>query len=376
MDQAGNLYGTTQFGGLTNDDHCNFSQEGGCGTVFNLTHTGLGWQLTSLYKFSGESDGGYPWAGVIFGPDGSLYGTTTPASPFQRAPYDQGTVYRLAPNGCLAESCEWTDTVLHRFLTFEGGEYPSDGNLIFDGEGNIYGTTMYGGTSCTGGSCGVVYELMGSGDSWTYSIIYSFTGGSDGDQPSGGVIFDPQGNLYGETTYGGIYQYGNAYELTSSGPSWTESTIYNFGFGGAYPGGGLIINTAAAFYGITCCDPAVFELSQMTGTWTLNVLYSWGSGYLNPNGPLATDAAGNLYGTTQNGGSGDGNVFKLTPSSRGWVYSDLHDFRSSESADGAAPLSGVILDTHGNIYGTTAFGGDISCNPPSGCGVVWEITPN
>src|ERR1700685_3951642 len=112
------------------------AKRGGCGTVFSLTHTGQSWRLTSLYQFSGEADGGYPWAGVVFGPDGSLYGTTTPADSFQRSPYDEGTVYRLAPSGRSAESCDWTDTVLHRFLTFEGGEYPSTGNLIFDGEGN------------------------------------------------------------------------------------------------------------------------------------------------------------------------------------------------------------------------------------------------
>ena len=280
MDQGRNLYGTTQFGGLTNDGHCDFSQEGGCGTVFDLTHTGQSWRLTSLYQFSGESDGGYPWAGVIFGSDGSLYGTTTPAYAFNRAPYDQGNVYRLAPNGCLAESCEWTHTVLHRFLMFDGGEYPSSGNLIFDGEGNIYGTTIDGGPSCTGAPCGVVYELMGSENSWTYAIVYSFTGGSDGDQPSGGVIFDARGNLYGETTYGGLYQYGNAYAITPSASGWMEATIYDFGFGEAYPSGGLTIDKEGTLYGVTCCNPAVFELSKPTGTWTLGVLYAWGPGYL------------------------------------------------------------------------------------------------
>jgi hypothetical protein len=263
--------------------------------------------------------------------------------------------------------------VLHRFLTFADGDNPSNGNLIFDTEGNIYGTTEYGGPSCVGDNpCGVVYELIRSAGSWTEKALYSFTGGSDGNLPLSGVIFDPQGNLYGETEYGGLGGEGNAYELTPSPSGWIENTIYSFG---PYPSGGLTIDRQGNLYGTVCCDGGVFELSSFNGNWVLNVLYYFGgSGYLVPEGPLVMDAAGTFYGTTYNGGTGGGNVFKLTPTNDGWIYTDLHDFNGP---DGASPYSGVTLDANGNIYGTTAFGGDmVNCDPPAGCGVVWEITPN
>lgn len=366
LDNEGNLYGTTQFGGLINQN-CNINL--GCGTVFKLARAGSDWELSSLHKFLGQSDGAAPTAGVVFGQDGDLYGTTPWAYVAPPTFNDRGTVYKLSPGDCEI-SCAWIHTVLHRFQTFQGGDNPSSGSLVFDREGNMYGTTMEGGPDCTGGQpCGIVYELTPSGDSWTYQIVYSFTGGADGDEPIGGVVLDAQGNLYGVTEYGGTGQSGNAYEVSPSSSGWIENTIYSFGMLG-YPSAGLAIDSQAHLYGVA--GNVAFDLIRLSSGWILNPLYSFGGDYLVINGPLAMDSAGNLYGTTWNGGLGGGNVFKLAPGTGGWTYTDLHDFHGP---DGAMPFSGVTLDTDGNLYGTTAFGGHVSCNPPTGCGVVWEVTP-
>jgi len=364
LDQTGNLYGTTYYGGSVNGNCRN-----GCGTVFELIHRGSNWSIDNVHKFSARGEGAFPTAGVVFGPDGALYGTTSLAVLTGPNNQDAGTVYKLVPSVCGTALCPWRYTVIHRFFSFAEGDNPTNGNVVFDHGGNLYGTLQYGGPACIGDPCGLVYELTPDGDSWLEKTIYSFTGGSDGNWPIAGVVFDSLGNLYGETEYGGMGDQGNAYELIPSPSGWTESTIYSFG---PYPGGGLMIDRADNLYGTVCCDGAVFELNFLNGDWMLNVLYSFGGpGYLTQAGPLVMDGDGNLYGTTTNGGTGGGNVYKLSPTAMGWIYTDIHDFHGP---DGATPFSGVTLDASGNIFGTTAFGGDVTgCNPPAGCGVVWEI---
>ena len=215
-DAAGNLYGTTSEGldaGLTR-----------YGTVFKLAPTETGWVFTTLYVFK-RLDGANPMARVIFGPDGALYGTTYYGG------NGYGVVYRLQPPAefCRPGNCPWTETVLYSFQGGSDGAYPGYGDLAFDQQGNIYGTTIAGGDGCLHGLCGVVFKLTRSGASWSYSVIYSFQGGGDGENPDGSLVLDASGNLYGTTDDGGGGDLGVVYKLTPSGSGWTESVLYTFG---------------------------------------------------------------------------------------------------------------------------------------------------
>ncbi|MGA2371011.1 MAG: choice-of-anchor tandem repeat GloVer-containing protein [Candidatus Korobacteraceae bacterium] len=350
MDAAGNLYGTTANGGHTG---C-FSS---CGTVFKLKHEASGWILNPLYAFSG-SDGANPEARVIVGPDGNLYGTTA-----YGGTADQGTVFKLSPppSACKAFLCPWTETVLYSFQGDSDGEQPQYGDLVFDHQGNIYGTTPYGGAgSGCYPTCGVVYELSPSHGGWTESILYRFQGGNDGGEPFAGLIFDAAGNLYGTAEYGGANYQGVVYKLSPSENGWTESVIYTFTFGQPY--GGLIFDQAGNLYGVTSEgeEPFVYELTPSGGAWTFNQLYQFSNTYLGSLAKLTMDPAGNLYGTLADG---DAKVFRLTLSDGQWTQTGFN------GGAGDAPYGNVILDASGNVY-TTASGGGTH-----GYGVVFEITP-
>ena len=203
--------------------------------------------------------------------------------------------------------------------------------------------------------------------------------GDGGDSPTSSVIFDPEGNLYGTTPRGGppggpVGGYGVVYQLTPSGSGWTQNILYLFqnGSDGAYAEGGVIRDQAGNLYGTTLEGGAggggtVWELSPSGGGWTLTTLYSF-TGTIGSFASLTMDAAGSLYGTTkQDGALGYGNVFRLTNSGGNWTYTSLHDFTGG--SDGGQPYGQVTLDTDGNIYGTAATGG------ASGNGVVFEIAP-
>jgi uncharacterized repeat protein (TIGR03803 family) len=360
IDQAGNFYGTTSAGGA------------GYGTVFKLTHSGSNWVLSTLYAFQGGNDGGYPFARVVFGPDHVLYGTTSGDG--NNGGF--GTVFSLRPpsHPCRSINCPWTEAVLYRFTGTDDGGTPGYGDLAFDASGNIYGTTMYGGANCSPYyNCGVVFELGRSGGSWTESVLYSFSQtGNAGDVPYGGVILDRAGNLYGTTVIGGVDNGGVLFELTQSGSSWTVSVLHSFGGlnDGVDPTGGLIMDQQGNLYGSTTFGPGngtggtVYQLQPSGGSWTYSILAAL-SGFLGPLDALTMDAAGNLYATSYGGGSSTyGNVFKLTPSGGSWTYTDLHDFNGHH--DGGDPIGGVVLDAHGNVYGTTS---------EFGHGEIWEITP-
>ncbi len=379
LDHAGNLYGTTTDGGNGCTDY-------GCGTVFKLAHAGSGWVLNLLYKFSG-SDGLYPEARVVFGQDGALYGTTT-AGGFSNG----GTVFNLRPPAtvCRSFSCPWTETLLFQFNSQDNsgtGTTPL-GDLTFDAAGNLYGTATNGGLfdNCTGTGCGVVYELTPSGGAWTQNIIYNFTGGSDGGHPHGGVIFDHAGNLFG-TAFLDNYQDhadGLIFEFSPSGSGWTETALYHFqgGNDGGNPVGGVIFDSAGNLYGATRGGGAsdggtVFRLTPSGRQWNFGLLYSLSgiAGALGPQADLVMDSVGNLYGTTtDNGAYGYGSVFKLTPSNGGWSYTSLHDF--TYGSDGAYPYYGsLVMDASGNLYGTAYAGGNSGSQCTETCGVIFEITP-
>jgi uncharacterized repeat protein (TIGR03803 family) len=357
MDGAGNLYGTTFYGGPGLD-----------GAAYELKRVGSEYVVDPLFDFyTGSGVGGTnPVARVVFGPEGLLYGTAQ-----YGGPDGGGTVFKLQPPVEAPRTAIYfdTETVLYAFSTGPDGYNPNRGDLLFD-QGNIYDTTISGGNPC---GCGVVYELSPPGNWSTETVLYSFSG-SDGSMPFSGVISDNAGNLYGTTYSGGLYDFGTVYELSPSGSGWTERVIHSFtgGSDGGHPFAGLTFDQAGNLYGATSDygtsgGGTVFELST-----TFTVLHSFSGPAGNSCGPAASlfiDSAGNLYDTTSCDGSrGYGSVFKLTPTpTPPWTLTDYHDFTGG--SDGSNPFSNVVLDTSGNLYGTASRGGSQTV------GVVWEITP-
>ena len=366
-DKAGNLYGTAINGGA------------GYGTVYQLKRKVSGWTLNPLFSFHG-TDGADPEARVIFGANGTLYGTT-----YAGGGAGFGTVFNLRPfpTACQAALCPWMETVLYDFTGSADGGGPGYGDLLFDQAGNIYGTTYMGGlgnSNCDphqSQTCGVVYKLTPSNGSWTESVLYSFKGGSDGGNPYAGVTSDPAGNFYGTTYLGGLPNFGTAFQLTCGAGGCTENVLHSFtnGGDGGSPIGRLILDQSGNLYGVgsdggTGGDGTIFELSPSGDSWTFTVLYNFTSPEGAQCGPwagLSMDAGGNLYGTTYcDGVHGHGNIFELSPSGGGWTYKDLYDFTGG--SDGGSPISSVLLHSNGKLYGTTSIGGT------QGFGVVWELT--
>ncbi|MFZ0314718.1 MAG: choice-of-anchor tandem repeat GloVer-containing protein [Candidatus Korobacteraceae bacterium] len=388
MDRAGNLYGTAARGGLTNCDGGN-----GCGVVFKLSNHNGGWTFSTLLEFNG-TDGLSPQARVIVGPDGNLYGTTvnggTNGEDCVELASGCGVVFKLTPppNICRSTTCPWNETVLYNF-SGDDGAFPYN-EVVFDEAGNLYGTTEMGGTSglCNPYGifgCGNVFKLSPA-QGWMENILYEFqSNGTDGVEPMSNLIFDAVGNLYGATVNGGTTGGGTIFELSSSGGSWNESVLFGqftlSNSTGEQPWGGVIFDPQGNLYGTTSYgsyygDTAgtIFKMTPGSGSWSYDVLYTIPSIDPQIGGPVASltsDAAGNLYGTTRTGGvNGDGQVFKITPDG---TFTSLHDFLGG--SDGCEPQSNVVIDSHGNLYGTATFCGEARNNCSIGCGTVWEITP-
>jgi uncharacterized repeat protein (TIGR03803 family) len=318
LDTAGNLYGTT-VGGRTNDE----------GTVFKLRSNPDGtWTESVLYSFCSESncaDGQNPAAGLIFDAAGNLYGTTQ-----WGGTGDAGTVFKLAPN----PDGNWTESVLYSFPRDCDGDDPV-GGLIFDAAGNLYGTTA---EACTTGN---VFKLASNPDgTWTESVLYIFRGifggATDGSYPVAGLVLDAAGNLYGTTLFGGTHNAGIVFKLAPNlDGTWTESVLHSFSWGadGANPVAGLVLDAAGNLYGTTywggyynsttCYNGCgvVFKLTPGASGWSETVLHwFWGYGRY-PQAPVLLDPAGNLYGTTSGGSNAyglggsinDGLVFEITP---------------------------------------------------------------
>ncbi len=380
MDRAGNLYGTAAGGGTSENDCYDPAGSISCGTVFKLSHHSSGWTFETLYAFSGQPDGANPEAPLTIGPDGDLYGTTNLGGTGLCAPAGGcGMVFKLSPPPtiCASISCPWRETVVHSFNQADGA-YPQSPDLVFDPQGNIYGTTPVGGSGggpyCGGivQGCGVIFELSTSGGSWIERVLWNFEGIENSYLfPYSGVTLDNAGNLYGTASAGGPAGFGVVYKFASGVPS----ILYSFqgGSDGATPYGGLIPDGTGGLYGTTSdlYGPAsggtAFDLTPSNGGWMLNTLYSF-SGGEGPADTLLMDSAGNLYGTTVGAGAyGYGSVFKLSQSDGIWAYTSLHDFTGG--SDGAYPYGSVVLDANGNLYSTTSAGGS------SGNGVVFEITP-
>ncbi len=330
-DSAGNLYGTTYYGGSA-----------GYGVVFKLGPLG---NETVLHNFTGGLDGGYPYTGVVLDSAGNLYGTTE-----MGGTGGEGVIYKLNPSG--------NETVLYNF-TFGTGESPTAG-VIFDSAGNLYGTAESGGSTYAG----VVYKLDPSGNE---TVLHNFAWGTaDGALPLQGVVLDPAGNLYGTTPYGGTGYVGVMYKLDTGG---NETLLHTFtgGSDGAYPYAGVVLDAAGNVYGTalnggTAGAGVVYKLDP-SGSETVLYNFTWGSDGGGPFGGVVFDSAGSLYGSTYGGGSaGVGVVYRLDPSGNETV---LHSFTGG--SDGSNPQASVTLDSSGTLYGTTAYGGNGSG------GVVYKI---
>jgi uncharacterized repeat protein (TIGR03803 family) len=348
---------------------------GNAGTVFRLSKNGSGWIFNPLYIFAGGNNGANPHAGVVLGPHNILYGTT-PYVGGSGCGSSCGTVFSLKPlpSACKSALCFWAETVLYGFTGGTDGAAPAFGDVVFDGAGDLYGTTQFGGTF----SSGTVFELTPSGSGWKENILYSFTGGSDGGFPYAGVILDKAGNLYGTASSGGANGVGTVFELTPSGSGWTANTLYSFtdSSDGGYPYGGLTFDQSGALYGATISGGqagggTVFKLTPSGDTWTYSLVYSF-------NGP-----GGAYCGPTANLiTDGAGNLYGTTLCDGGFGKGSVFKLTPSGGnwtyislhdfggfSDGANPVGPVMLDANGNLYGTAAYAGG------SGLGVAFEITP-
>jgi len=248
----GNLYGAAGLGGDLGCGH------GGCGTVFELkrpAQQGGKWRFRVLYTFDGSGgNGAEPFAGVTFDQKGNLYGTTNYGGTF-----GYGVAYRLTPPAEKGQS--WTETVLYSFDRSNNIGSSPQGPVIFDSAGNLYGTTALGGDlNCQAGfGCGVIFELSPraeTGGAWNYAALRAFQGGDDGIDPTGYIVFDSAGNLYGTTQSGGQTNGGTVYRLSraaSGGPAWMESVLHRFtgsNGDGAVPNG-LTWGKWGNLYGVT-----------------------------------------------------------------------------------------------------------------------------
>jgi uncharacterized repeat protein (TIGR03803 family) len=224
FDRAGNMYGTTSEGGSGN------------GVVYEMMGSGLDWTEQAIYAFAGSPDGATPFSGVIFDTSGNLYGTTTAGGAS-----GNGAVYELSPSGS-----GWTERVLYSFTGGSDGSYPTAG-LILDQAGNLYGSTNVGGT----GEGGTVFELSPSGGGWIYNLLHSFTGATNCG-PWGPLTLNG-GNLYGTTVCDGTNSSGNVWELSPSGNSWTYSSLYDFtgGNDGKFPYCNVTFDASGNIYGTT-----------------------------------------------------------------------------------------------------------------------------
>lgn len=327
------------------------------------TNLGAFAQEKVLHSFSNNGrDGSSPLGSLIFDSVGNLYGTTR-----YGGAYNSGAVFELTPKA----GGGWSEKVLHSFNDNNKDGVSPYANLIFDANGNLYGTTCYGGTF----GDGTVFELTPRvGGGWTEKVLHNFDG-KNGICSFAPLIFDATGNLYGTTYEGGAHGSGTVFELMPQARGgWVEKVLHSFSdnYKGSYLQNGLTSDTFGNLYGTAhggSGSGIVFELTPKTnGGWTEKVLYSFnGKDGLYPEA-LILDAAGNLYGTTYVGGSnGDGTVFELSPkASGGWAEKVLHSFNGK---DGVFCYAGVVFDTAGNLYGTLVEGGTYNH------GTVFELMP-
>ncbi len=342
------------------------------------------------YRFLGPPDGATPQGSLVADAAGNLYGTTYGGGASFNA---FGTVFELSPPAATGGA--WTETILHTFQADAyDGQFPT-GTLTLDKQGNLYGTTTYNDTN--GG--GTIFELSPpsvAGGSWTETVLWSFPKFGAGAHPSGKLVMDAAGNLYGTTYEGGnsFCNGGNGcgvvFELVAPktvGAPWAERVLYVFNAyanDGRSPGADLLLR-GGVLYGTTWVGGAyeggtVFKLVRKPGLWTETILYNFteGSDGSEPRGGLISDSAGNFYGTTTDGGNltdcfgGCGTVYELSPpvtAGNPWTKTTLHVFNNP--SDGAYPSSVLWRDKTGSLYGTTYSHG----KSVNGLGTVFKLKP-
>lgn len=363
---------------------------------------------TLLYTFGAYPDAQTPAGPLVFDESGNLYGATTFGGT-----NDVGTVFELSPD----ENGGWKETILHNFCAKPNCADGSQGNggLIFDADGNLYGTTVFGGAHGTG----TVFRLSYDSDkhAWHEEVLYSFGGRNSGDgyYPQAGLLLDKRGNLYGVTSQRDRSLFWTVFELMPSKHGWKETVLYTFSssngvenpliFNGdqtiiygengdviqlAYSGGqwnesevypigvyGVTIDSNANLYGVSTGFETwdAFELSYQGGVWSENTIYTFANGQAgNPCSTLLFDPTQtHLYGTSTEGGTnGFGTVYELTNSNGTWTLTVLYSFSKPQEA----PIySSLIMDGQGNLYGTSPAGGNMGCIRHAGCGYVYEVTP-
>jgi uncharacterized repeat protein (TIGR03803 family) len=341
----------------------------GSGTVFQLSLTPNGWVHTVLYSFTGGADGGEPYKGVSLDRAGNLYGTAVTGGSGS-CEGGCGVVYRLTKSGGT-----WTQTVIHAFTGGDDGSGPG-ARVTVDRSGNIYGMAPTGGAN----GLGTIYKIhqRPRGDP-TFSVIHTFTGGADGSTGSAGRMILRHGRLFGAATTGGTYGSGIIFELTPTDVGeWDLRPVYSFRGqpDGSFPYGAILFDGSGNVYGTTYYGGtngigAVYKLStRPTGEWGEEIIYSFQDG-TDGNSPISNlvfDAAGNLYGTTSEGGAGSGVIFKLSPVGGGqWIESVVHSFQGPP--DGSFAYNGMVVDRFGNFYGATVHGG------MNDDGSVYKFTP-
>ena len=354
MDKSGNLYGTTSL------------PVGGFSVVYELTPPSKGgsWTYSTLWQFN-EADGSQSDNKLIVDAGGNLYGTTTGGA------CCYGDVFELSPPATNGGT--WTETVLWTFDHTDGGR---PNGLVMDGNGNLYGSTRGGGAF----SSGVAFELSpptSPGGAWAESTLWNFGSGSDGVNPLDDLIIDSKGNLYGTTNAGGSKGKGTVFELTppaSPDGDWTESVLWSFGeraHDGLNPvnRGGLVMDAGGNLYGTTggggtSGSGAAFELSPPSGTggsWSESVLYSF-KAKADPQGGLVS-FGGNFYGAY----GGDLLVYELSRTAKG-TWKESIAYKNTGKKAPNSPMSNLIVDDSGDLYGTTNLGGI------PGPGTVFELS--
>jgi uncharacterized repeat protein (TIGR03803 family) len=376
-DASGNLYGTATGGGAFNK-----------GCIYKLSPpsgTGHLWTETVIYSFQGgTSDGEFPAGALIFDRAGNLYGSTEAGGSDSL-----GIVFELLPSS----GSDWTENILYNFTSNKSKTTGTDAGSLLFRNGELYGSSVWGGQ----GEGNVFALKEGAGGTWELDNLHSFAG-PDGEEPNyegGPLVYDTQGNLYGSTAFGGAYGAGEVFEVSppaAPGGSWTETTLYSFG---AYPtdgqgaDGGVVLDAAGNLYGATVVggnspgfDGTVYKLSPPSvpgDPWTETIIHNFVGGATDGSAPYASvafDKAGNLYGTTYTGGPGNcyfnfpgcGTVYQLSPNSDGsWTETLLHTFNGS--TDGEYPYAGLYVEPSGRAYGVTSGGGT------KGFGTVFGVTP-
>jgi uncharacterized repeat protein (TIGR03803 family) len=336
--------------------------------IFALALTAWASTEKVLWNFKGGSDGSEPWSNYfISDAKGNLYAATAAGGT-----YSAGTVFMLSPAG--------KETVLYEFKGSNGDGSAPHGRLAFDADGEIYGTTQGGGINGTG----TVYRLSPkSGGGWTEKVIYNFSAtGADGTAPSAGMTIAADGTMYSTTPDGGAFGAGTVFSLKKTSKGWKQTVIQNLNgsSNGGFPYEGLMMDTAGNLYGAaptggTSGQGVIYRLSFTKKGWVDTVLHS----FTGQNGDgaglywidLISDKSGNIYGATSFGGTnGTGTVWELVYSTTKKTYSEsiLYEFGASGSGDGNNPYGGLAMDSKGNLYGTTLYGG------PSNIGTFYKLT--